>query len=140
MWENVFAQAGGARREPTLVLLPGAMSTPLWQAQAAMGPFYCPAEQKIYTALGFYKTLKTRSGAPGDFAQTYVIAHEGGHHVQNLLGTSARMDRMRGRASQSEVNALGVRMELQAGFLPVYGRIMSKQRGSYSNKAISRKP
>ena len=114
VWKNVFAQAGGTYREPTLVLFRGATQTSCGQGQAAMGPFYCPADQKIYIDLGFYETLKTRLGAPGDFAQAYVIAHEVGHHVQNLLGISAKMDRMRGRASQSDINALSVRMELQA--------------------------
>ena len=114
VWKNVFAQAGGTYREPTLVLFRGATQTSCGQGQAAMGPFYCPADQKIFIDLGFYETLKTRLGAPGDFAQAYVIAHEVGHHVQNLLGISAKMDRMRGRASQSDINALSVRMELQA--------------------------
>ena len=114
VWKTVFAQAGGTYREPTLVLFRGVTPTSCGQGQAAMGPFYCPADQKIYIDLGFYETLKTRLGAPGDFAQAYVIAHEVGHHVQNLLGVSARMDRMRGRASQSDINAFSVRVELQA--------------------------
>ena len=114
VWKNVFVQAGGTYREPTLVLFRGATQTSCGQGQAAMGPFYCPADQKIYIDLGFYETLKTKLGAPGDFAQAYVIAHEVGHHVQNLMGISAKMDRIRGRASQAEINALSVRMELQA--------------------------
>ncbi len=79
-----------------------------------MGPFYCPADQKVYIDLGFYETLKNRLGAPGDFAQAYVIAHEVGHHVQNLLGISTKMEQRRGRVSQVEFNALSVRLELQA--------------------------
>jgi predicted metalloprotease len=79
-----------------------------------MGPFYCPGDQKVYIDLGFYETLKTQLGAPGDFAQAYVIAHEVGHHVQNLLGISAKMDQMRSRVSDTEYNALSVRLELQA--------------------------
>ena len=114
VWKNVFVQAGGTYREPTLVLFRGATQTSCGQGQAAMGPFYCPADQKIYIDLGFYETLKSKLGAPGDFAQAYVIAHEVGHHVQNLMGISAKMDRIRGRASQAEINALSVRMELQA--------------------------
>lgn len=114
VWKNVFAQSGATYKEPSLVLFRGATQTACGQGQAAMGPFYCPADQKIYIDLDFYETLKTRLGAPGDFAQAYVIAHEVGHHVQNLLGISAKMDRARGRASQSELNALSVRMELQA--------------------------
>ena len=114
VWKNVFVQAGGTYREPTLVLFRGATQTSCGQGQAAMGPFYCPADQKIYIDLGFYETRKSKLGAPGDFAQAYVIAHEVGHHVQNLMGISAKMDRIRGRASQAEINALSVRMELQA--------------------------
>jgi len=114
VWTSVFTQGGGTYKEPKLVLFRGATPTPCGQGQAAMGPFYCPADQKVYIDLEFYETLKTRLGAPGDFAQAYVIAHEVGHHVQNLLGISARMDQMRGRASEAELNALSVRMELQA--------------------------
>ena len=79
-----------------------------------MGPFYCPSDQKVYIDLGFYETLKNRMGAPGDFAQAYVIAHEVGHHVQNLLGISDKMEQKRGRVSKAEYNALSVRLELQA--------------------------
>jgi predicted metalloprotease len=79
-----------------------------------MGPFYCPGDQKVYIDLDFYETLKNKLGAPGEFAQAYVIAHEVGHHVQNLLGISAKMDQMRSRVSQVEYNALSVRLELQA--------------------------
>jgi hypothetical protein len=79
-----------------------------------MGPFYCPADQKIYIDLAFYETLKTRLGAPDDFAQAYVIAHEVGHHVQNLLGTSSKVEQQRGQVSKTEYNALSVRLELQA--------------------------
>lgn len=114
VWTNVFAQSGATYKKPTLVLFRGATPTLCGQGQAAMGPFYCPADQKVYIDLEFYEILKTGLGAPGDFAQAYVIAHEVGHHVQNLLGNSAKMDRMRGRASQSELNDLSVRMELQA--------------------------
>ena len=114
VWTQVFIQGGATYKEPKLVLFRGATPTACGQGQAAMGPFYCPADQKVYIDLGFYETLKTRLGAPGDFAQAYVIAHEVGHHVQNLLGISAKMDQMRGRVSQTEYNALSVRLELQA--------------------------
>ncbi|MES2088807.1 MAG: neutral zinc metallopeptidase [Pseudomonadota bacterium] len=87
------------------------------QGQSAMGPFYCPADHKVYIDLAFYDTLRDRLGAPGDFAQAYVIAHEVGHHVQNLLGTSAQMDAARGRVSKAQYNALSVRLELQADCL-----------------------
>jgi predicted metalloprotease len=114
VWKNVFNQGGATYKEPKLVLFRGATSTACGPGQAAMGPFYCPADQKVYIDLGFYETLRNRLGAPGDFAQAYVIAHEVGHHVQNLLGISAKMEQIRGRVSQIEYNALSVRLELQA--------------------------
>ncbi len=114
VWKNVFTKGGATYQEPRLVLFRGATQTACGQGQAAMGPFYCPADQKVYIDLGFYETLKNRLGAPGDFAQAYVIAHEVGHHVQNLLGISGKMDQMRGRVSKVEYNALSVRLELQA--------------------------
>ena len=114
VWKEVFKQGGSTYQEPKLVLFRGAVPTACGQGQSAMGPFYCPGDQKVYIDLDFYKTLKDRLGAPGDFAQAYVIAHEVGHHVQNLLGISAKMDQMRGRVSQAEFNALSVRLELQA--------------------------
>jgi predicted metalloprotease len=114
VWKDVFTKGGATYKEPKLVLFRGATGTACGQGQAAMGPFYCPGDQKVYIDLGFYETLKIRLGAPGDFAQAYVIAHEVGHHVQNLLGISAKLDKMRGRVSQTEYNALSVRLELQA--------------------------
>lgn len=114
VWKDVFTKGGSSYREPRLVLFRGATQTACGAGQAAMGPFYCPADQKVYIDLGFYETLKNRLGAPGDFAQAYVIAHEVGHHVQNLLGISGKMEEMRRRVSQTEYNALSVRLELQA--------------------------
>ena len=114
VWKDVFTKGGATYQEPKLVLYRGATATSCGQGQSAMGPFYCPEDQKVYIDLGFYETLKTRMGAPGDFAQAYVIAHEVGHHVQNLLGITTKMDQMRGRVSQAEYNALSVRLELQA--------------------------
>ena len=114
VWKDIFSQGGTTYTEPKLVLFRGATATACGQGQAAMGPFYCPSDQKVYIDLGFYETLKKRLGAPGDFAQAYVIAHEVGHHVQNLLGISAQMDQRRGRVSQAQYNALSVRLELQA--------------------------
>jgi predicted metalloprotease len=114
VWTDVFTKGGATYKNPKLVLFRGATATACGQGQAAMGPFYCPGDQKVYIDLGFYETLKNRLGAPGDFAQAYVIAHEVGHHVQNLLGISAKMDQRRGRVSQAEYNALSVRLELQA--------------------------
>jgi predicted metalloprotease len=114
VWGKVFTQGGGTYREPTLVLFRGSTATACGKGQAAMGPFYCPADQKVYIDLGFYETLKNQLGAPGDFAQAYVIAHEVGHHVQNLLGITTKMDKMRGRVSEAEYSAMSVRLELQA--------------------------
>ena len=114
VWREVFRQGGAQYADPKLVLFRGATPTACGTGQAAMGPFYCPADQKVYIDLGFYETLQSRLGAPGDFAQAYVIAHEVGHHVQNLLGISAKVDQMRGRVSQAEYNRLSVRLELQA--------------------------
>jgi uncharacterized protein len=114
VWKQLFTQGGASYKEPRLALFRGAVQTACGQGQAAMGPFYCPADQKVYIDLNFYETLKTRMGAPGDFAQAYVIAHEVGHHVQHLLGITAKVDQLRGRASQTEVNAASVRLELQA--------------------------
>ncbi len=114
VWKGVFAQAGGTYVDPKLVLFRGSTPTACGQGQAAMGPFYCPGDRKVYIDLGFYDTLKNQLGAPGEFAQAYVIAHEVGHHVQNLMGISGKMDEMRSRVSQTQYNALSVRLELQA--------------------------
>ena len=114
VWSQVFTQGGATYQQPKLVLFRGATTTACGQGQAAMGPFYCPGDQKVYIDLGFYETLKNQLGAPGDFAQAYVIAHEVGHHVQNLLGITTKMDQMRGRVSEKEYNVMSVRLELQA--------------------------
>ena len=114
VWKAQFAAQGGTYQEPRLVLFRGATPTACGSGQAAMGPFYCPGDRKVYIDLQFYETMRTRLGAPGDFAQAYVIAHEVGHHVQNLMGTAEKVDAMRQRASPAQSNALSVRMELQA--------------------------
>ncbi|HEX5358031.1 MAG TPA: neutral zinc metallopeptidase [Aquabacterium sp.] len=114
VWHELFKQAGGQYQDPRLVLFRGSVPTACGQGQSATGPFYCPGDQKVYIDLGFYDVLRDRLGAPGDFAQAYVIAHEVGHHVQNLLGTSAKVDEMRHRLSKTQYNALSVRLELQA--------------------------
>lgn len=114
VWTEIFA-AGGRRYEaPTLVLFSGATRSACGLGQAAMGPFYCPADKNAYIDLNFYEQMRTRFKAPGDFAQAYVIAHEIGHHVQNLLGISGRVHSMKQQLSQVEGNALSVRLELQA--------------------------
>lgn len=114
VWTQVFAENGGTYQQPRLVLFRGRTQTACGQGQAAMGPFYCPADQKVYIDLGFYETLKTKLGAPGDFAQAYVIAHEVGHHVQHLLGITGKVAQQRVRQSEAQSNAMSVRVELQA--------------------------
>jgi uncharacterized protein len=114
VWREQFRQMGRTYRDPKLVLFRGSVVTGCGQGQAAMGPFYCPGDEKLYIDLGFYETMRTRLGAPGDFAQAYVIAHEVGHHVQNLVGLSAKVDAARARANEVQGNALSVRVELQA--------------------------
>ena len=113
-WKDIFGKMKRQYREPKLVLFTGAVQSACGMAQTAVGPFYCPGDQKVYIDLAFYRDLKERLGAPGDFAQAYVIAHEVGHHVQNLLGIAERVQSMRGRVSQEQSNAVQVRMELQA--------------------------
>ncbi|MES2939706.1 MAG: neutral zinc metallopeptidase [Pseudomonadota bacterium] len=114
VWTDLFKQGGAAYKAPKLVLFRGAVGTGCGTGQAAMGPFYCPNDQKVYIDLDFYETLKTRLGAPGDFAQAYVIAHEVGHHVQNQLGISQQAEQMQARAGKAQANAISVRVELQA--------------------------
>jgi predicted metalloprotease len=114
VWREVFKAGGGQYREPKLVLFRGRTSTACGLGDAAMGPFYCPGDEKVYIDLAFFDTLHQRLGAPGDFAQAYVIAHEVGHHVQKVLGISDKVDAARRRMSEVEGNALSVRLELQA--------------------------
>lgn len=122
-WRDVFQQAGQTYRDPKLVLFDGRTPTACGTGVAAMGPFYCPGDQKVYIDLAFYRDLRERFHAPGEFAQAYVIAHEVGHHVQHLLGISERVQAARQRAGAAEGNALSVRLELQADcFAGVWGR------------------
>lgn len=116
-WHDLFQRSGRRYREPVLVLFTGAVESACGFAEAAMGPFYCPADHKLYIDLAFYRELRDRFQAPGDFAQAYVIAHEVGHHVQSLLGISEKVHSLQARASQREANALSVRLELQADCL-----------------------
>tara|TARA_R100000306_G_scaffold62552_1_gene73145 strand:- start:3021 stop:3761 length:741 start_codon:yes stop_codon:yes gene_type:complete len=113
-WHSLFESKGGSYEEPRLVLFSDSVRSACGFAQAAMGPFYCPADQKVYLDLSFFDDLGQRYGAPGDFAQAYVIAHEVGHHVQTLLGVSAQVQQQGQGRSEAEVNALSVRQELQA--------------------------
>jgi len=128
VWTDVFRQNGRQYREPTLVLFTDQVRSACGIAGAAVGPFYCPADEKVYIDLSFYEELRRQFSAPGDFAQAYVVAHEVGHHVQKLLGISDRVDAMQGRLSEVEANQLSVRLELQADFFAgVFARYVQNQ-------------
>ncbi|MEO6031867.1 MAG: neutral zinc metallopeptidase [Burkholderiaceae bacterium] len=114
VWSDMFRAAGKTYEAPKLRLFSGSYPTACGQGQAAMGPFYCPADRMVYLDMSFFDTMRTRLGAPGQFAQAYVVGHEVAHHVQNLLGISARVDAMRQRGSEAQANGLSVRVELQA--------------------------
>ena len=116
IWGELISKSGNQYQHPTLVLFNGGTQSGCGSASSATGPFYCPADNGVYIDLSFYNDLKNRFGAPGDFAMAYVISHEVGHHIQNLLGTSAKVQNMRGRVSQEEYNQYSVRLELQADF------------------------
>jgi predicted metalloprotease len=130
VWTDVFRQAGRTYPQPKLVLFRGEWPTGCGTGDARMGPFYCPNDQKVYIDLGFYDTLARRLGAPGQFAQAYVVAHEVGHHVQNVMGIMQRVDAMRSRAGEAQGNALSVRVELQADcFAGVWARRSQQAQG-----------
>ncbi|MBK7899213.1 MAG: neutral zinc metallopeptidase [Azonexus sp.] len=123
VWHDIFQSSGRRYEDPKLVLFTGSTPTACGTGQSAMGPFYCPGDHKVYIDLAFFRDLKERFRAPGDFAQAYVIAHEVGHHVQNLLGISAKVQEARQRSREAEGNALSVRLELQADCLAgVWGK------------------
>jgi predicted metalloprotease len=113
-WTEIFRANGGAYAHPKLVLFSGSTPTACGTGQSAAGPFYCPADQKVYIDLSFYRLMQQRFGVTGEFAQAYVIAHEVGHHVQNITGIMEKADQARRRASPSQINSISVRMELQA--------------------------
>lgn len=113
-WHRLFRDMGRTYQEPTLVLFSGMVASACGRADASVGPFYCPADSKVYLDFSFFDDLRSRYGAPGDFAQAYVIAHEVGHHVQNQLGISEQVERLRSRVSRSDANRLSVMTELQA--------------------------
>ena len=116
-WKDAFRQMGREYEEPRLLLFTDVIQSGCGFASGATGPFYCPQDRRVYIDLGFFRQLQERLGAGGDFAEAYVIAHEVGHHVQNLLGITDRVQAARGRVSQSEYNQLSVRLELHADFL-----------------------
>src|SRR5262249_15406301 len=113
-WREIFRRMNREYRDPSLVLFTGAVRSSCGTAQSAVGPFYCPMDQKVYLDLDFFRELRDRFRAPGEFAQAYVIAHEVGHHVQNLLGISDKVRSMQSRGGERQSNALSVRLELQA--------------------------
>jgi predicted metalloprotease len=117
VWNDLFSRMGEQYVEPKLALFSGGAKTGCGFASSAVGPFYCPADEKVYIDLEFFNELDQRFGASGDFARAYVIAHEVGHHVQHLLGITDKVDAQRGRISEEEMNRLSVRLELQADFL-----------------------
>ncbi|MDP2030452.1 MAG: neutral zinc metallopeptidase [Thiobacillus sp.] len=129
VWGKLFKASGQVYTQPHLVLFSGAVQSACGLADAAMGPFYCPGDQKLYLDMRFFNDLAQRRDAPGDFAQAYVVAHEVGHHVQTLLGISDKVQAARGKASETEGNALQVRMELQADcFAGVWAHHANRER------------
>jgi predicted metalloprotease len=130
VWSALFAQMGGSYREPRLVLFSGAVQSACGLAEAAMGPFYCPPDERVFLDMSFFDELSQRMGAGGDFAQAYVVAHEVGHHVQNLLGTSGKVHELQQRYGGAEANQLSVRLELQADcYAGVWAHNADKMRG-----------
>jgi predicted metalloprotease len=130
VWTDIFKESGRSYQPPKLVLFSGSWPTACGQGEAAMGPFYCPNDQKVYIDLRFYKVLEQKLGAPGQFAQAYVIAHEVGHHVQNQLGIMDKVEAMRGRGGEAQANAISVRVELQADcFAAVWAARSQKEQG-----------
>jgi len=130
VWRELFRAQGGQYQDPKLVLFRGATPTACGTGQTAMGPFYCPGDHKVYLDLGFFDTLSQQLGAPGDFAAAYVIAHEVGHHLQNLLGLSAKVQQARQRVGRAEGNVLSVKLELQADcFAGVWAHHSQKGKG-----------
>jgi hypothetical protein len=128
-WSEIFAERGQQYERPRLVLFSDAVQSACGTAESAVGPFYCPSDSQVYLDLGFFRELEQRFGAPGDFARAYVIAHEVGHHVQNLLGLSERVAAAQRRFSREQANDLSVRLELQADcFAGVWGERANRER------------
>lgn len=132
VWSDVFKQNGLTYEEPTLVLFTNSVATGCGNATSAVGPFYCPGDQKLYIDLSFYQELKNQFNAPGDFAMAYVVAHEVGHHVQYLLGTSTKVSKQQRQVSEKEANALSVKLELQADY---YAGVFAHHNKQYLDKS-----
>ena len=127
-WSEIFAKAGDRYQPPVLVLFTDAVQSACGTASSATGPFYCPADSKVYLDLSFFRELDQNFGAPGDFAQAYVVAHEVGHHIQNVLGTNAQVSRLQQQAAKAQANDLSVRLELQADcYAGVWGHFAAQQ-------------
>lgn len=116
VWNKIFTEGGNQYTEPTLVLFRGSVASACGNASSASGPFYCPGDNKMYIDLSFYQDLQNKLNAPGDFPMAYVVAHEVGHHIQNLMGTAEKVNRLRQQLSETEFNRYSVMMELQADF------------------------
>ena len=130
VWGSLLQGNGAGYREPKVALFSGVTRTACGAGESAMGPFYCPGDHKVYLDLAFFETMQRRLNSPGDFARAYVIAHEVGHHVQRLMGITDKVDSMRGRVSESQMNALSVRVELQADcFAGVWAHHSQKSKG-----------
>ena len=130
VWNAKFAERGQQYPEPKLVLFRGAVASACGNASAASGPFYCPGDNQLYIDLSFYEDLQNKLNAPGDFAMAYVVAHEVGHHIQNVNGTAAKVNKMRSQMSESDFNKISVKMELQADFLAgVWAHYAQKTKG-----------
>ena len=139
-WKKEFRDNGGTYRSPTLVIFDGVVASACGQAAGATGPFYCPNDEKVYIDLAFYRQLRQQMGAPGDFAQAYVIAHEIGHHVQHQLGIDQQVQKMQRRLPQAQANQLSVRLELQADCFAACGPIAPPPSARPWRRETSRRP
>lgn len=130
VWNKLFTDMGSQYQEPKLILFRGAVSSACGHAGSSSGPFYCPGDGQLYIDLSFYEDLQKKLNAPGDFAMAYVVAHEVGHHIQNLMGTAGKINKLRSQASETEGNRLSVMMELQADF---YAGVWAHYEDKYKN-------
>jgi uncharacterized protein len=140
MYGTIYLQISVKQyREPKLVLFSGSVQSACGVAGSSTGPFYCPGDQKLYIDLSFYQELQSKFKAPGDFAMAYVVAHEVGHHIQNLLGTMEKVQQLRSRVSQEEYNQYSIRLEFRQIFMPESGRIIQIELKDFLKKVILKK-